>query len=448
MSAAQEKTIVIDLDGKTARISGKDDLYQGDSNANEISIEFVRKDEKAILSGYTVSGEFERSDETKVPCEGSVNENVAKITLNEHCYVRRGPYRLTVRLSKSAEKINRTILEIMGEVQPRGSGPTVDINETLVNVDKVLELYNEMNTAKNETVNAKDAANAAASKANAAAGRAPYIGANGHWYIWNEQMGEYVDSTNPSMPNPTFEVRTGEPGTQVQIAQSGTAENPIIILTIPRGDTGAVDGIDYYEGSPSALGTASPGTANGVARGNHVHPMPTAEDVGALPKDGTAEDASKLGGILADDYAQKAYANSNVYHLRGKLLNSGSDSVTAYGMATALLMPGGVARIDFVAKVETAGNVDGNYAWGLNRDYFTALTGKTITPQAGGVLQYFNTNGNVWAERQGYGGTFNNSGQFWCPARVYDTNGAIGGWGSNAFPAGTIFAGTCYGLYN
>ena len=109
----------------------------------------------------------------------------------------------------------------------------------------------------------------------------------------------------------TLQVATGAPGTQVQVQQSGTPEAPHVKLTIPRGDTGAVEGIDYFAGEPSALGTASPGTANGVARGDHVHPMPTADDVGALPVEGTAADASKLGGVDASSYVQKSQIVNN-----------------------------------------------------------------------------------------------------------------------------------------
>lgn len=38
-----------------------------------------------------------------------------------------------------------------------------------------------------------------------------------------------------------------------------------------------------YTGEPSALGTASAGSSTRYSRGDHVHPMPSASDVGALP---------------------------------------------------------------------------------------------------------------------------------------------------------------------
>lgn len=38
-----------------------------------------------------------------------------------------------------------------------------------------------------------------------------------------------------------------------------------------------------YTSNPSALGTASPGSSAKYSRGDHVHPMPSASDVGAVP---------------------------------------------------------------------------------------------------------------------------------------------------------------------
>lgn len=37
-----------------------------------------------------------------------------------------------------------------------------------------------------------------------------------------------------------------------------------------------------YTSNPAALGTASPGSSNNYSRGDHVHPMPTAANVGAI----------------------------------------------------------------------------------------------------------------------------------------------------------------------
>lgn len=56
---------------------------------------------------------------------------------------------------------------------------------------------------------------------------------------------------------------------------------PIKTIKGEKGDTGAIDGLDFYDQDPKGLGTASPGTSSLAARGDHIHPMPSASDVGA-----------------------------------------------------------------------------------------------------------------------------------------------------------------------
>lgn len=68
---------------------------------------------------------------------------------------------------------------------------------------------------------------------------------------------------------------------------------PIKTIQGPQGPTGAVDGLDFYEGAPSALGKASPGVSDFAARGDHVHPLPSPADIGAATVQ-KAEDAYAL----------------------------------------------------------------------------------------------------------------------------------------------------------
>lgn len=134
------------------------------------------------------------------------------------------------------------------------------------------------------------------------------------------------------------------------------------------------------------------------------------------------------------------------YQINGKLINSANDSIVGYGSACVLLLQNGIARIDFSAKIETAGTNMNNFTWGLNRDYFIAATGKTITPIYGGVLEYLKSSG-INAERRGMGGIFIVGDQFWVPARVYDAAGNAGSWASGNIDVDTCLFGTCYGTY-
>lgn len=46
--------------------------------------------------------------------------------------------------------------------------------------------------------------------------------------------------------------------------------------------SGGGSSISPYTSNPAALGTASPGSSDDYARGDHVHPKPTAADIGAI----------------------------------------------------------------------------------------------------------------------------------------------------------------------
>lgn len=137
-----------------------------------------------------------------------------------------------------------------------------------------------------------------------------------------------------------------------------------------------------------------------------------------------------------------------IFNRSDVLLNVMGGTLRGFGSAT-VYMQNGIARIDFNIKVSVNETVSNVGTWGINRDYFTALTGKTITPLEGGVVTYYN-NEQIYASRVDFGGTFLVTGQFWKPARVYDDNGTkkVGGWNSNVFASGDRFIGTCFGTYS
>ena len=85
-------------------------------------------------------------------------------------------------------------------------------------------------------------------------------------------------------PQITVQVKTGEPGTAASVKQTGTAEAPVIELTIPRGDTGSIGSL----------------TINGKAPDEAGKVMLTASDVGALSgTDATLTQAGKAADAKA-----------------------------------------------------------------------------------------------------------------------------------------------------
>ena len=81
----------------------------------------------------------------------------------------------------------------------------------------------------------------------------PIPGDEGYWLTWDLSTGAYVTSDLPlpdvsvGPPGPpgaaatvtVGSTTTGEPGTQAQVTNSGTAQNAVLDFTIPRGDRAA-----------------------------------------------------------------------------------------------------------------------------------------------------------------------------------------------------------------
>lgn len=330
----------------------------GDSQAHRLELE-IRQDGAALnLDGSTVTGYFTnfREDAT-VEVTGSVENGKAVVTLSKPCYTLHGQFVLIIQI-KSGE-VETSVFLGEGFMRRSKAEKIVYDDYIVYDVNTLLAQINAMKTAtanaNTATGNANTAAEDAQTKANRAQAMATLAGdaatmaanaankingmtvsaekADGAGAVISEVNGvKHIAFSLPkgdtgATPQITFEVETGAPGTNVQITQGGTAENPLIHLTIPRGDTGAIDGVDYYAGAPAALGVASPGNANGLARGDHVHPMPTAEqvgarpdtwtptasDVGALAQDARAADSAKLGGFTLSDIILKLFPEGTIY---------------------------------------------------------------------------------------------------------------------------------------
>lgn len=67
----------------------------------------------------------------------------------------------------------------------------------------------------------------------------PYIGENGHWYIWDTDTGAYVDSgIDASITVEIADITMLEPNATPYVTNTGTDTDPIFHLFIPRGQPG------------------------------------------------------------------------------------------------------------------------------------------------------------------------------------------------------------------
>lgn len=287
----------------------------------------------------------------------SIEEGNAIVVLSDGCYMLPGRFCLTINVD------DVTVFAGEGTLSETQTDTIYDPDDIVPSLEDVLA-----------QVDAARQAAAAANEAAANASKTPYIGEGGVWYFWDAERGRYVDSENKSIPELTFQAVTGAPGTNVQLVQTGTPDAPLITLTIPRGDTGAVDGIDYFAGNPSALGAASPGTVNGVSRGDHVHPLPSVGDLGAV---------SYNAQTLTDEQKQQARENIGAGEPYSYTLPTATASTLGgVKLGGAFAAPGGVLTID--------GEVAEMVTFIENATYSTGATIPTLVPFDANALYFGN----------------------------------------------------------
>lgn len=291
---------------------------KGDNAAHKFALTVLRGGVQDDLTGCEVVCKFYRmAESTVVNMDGTVEDGKAVAVLDKACYDYTGRFTLTISIKQG--EASTTIFYGDGYMQGRSADTAItgeyivyDIDTLLAKLDEIDAATSAANTAAGNANTAAGAANTAAGAANAAAGAANAAatrldgmtataeglaaGSNPTVSVTTGEDGAkrlafgIPKGDTGATPQLTVNVATGAPGTQAIVAQSGTAENPVIDLTIPRGDTGDIGTLTINGKSPDAAGAV---TLN-------------ADDVNALPKTGTAADASKLGGKPASDYVQQS----------------------------------------------------------------------------------------------------------------------------------------------
>ena len=327
----------------TLRVTPMNTLFaKGDSAAHRFELTILRAGVQDELTGCTVMYKFYRMADSMVVSEpGSVEDGKAVAVLDAACYDYIGRFALTIAIKKGDEETTvfygdgymhgqnadtsisgeyiiydiNTLLEKISEIDAAtqaANTATSNANTATTNANtasgKANTAANAANTAATNANTAKDAANAAAGKINNMTVSATPVATgmataelstvDGHYHL---ALGLPKGDTGAT-PQISVQVQTGAAGSEASVSVSGTAENPVIHLTIPRGDVGNI----------SAL------TINGKAPDGSGAVMLTAEDVGALAAGGTAADSSKLGGVAASDYALKTDTAPDSSKLGGK----------------------------------------------------------------------------------------------------------------------------------
>lgn len=345
MSAAMKLAYKRDVNDPLVTFCPDTLLMRGDKGANIIELTVMDGSSPADLSGHTAVVMFQRpGDSDKIRCPGSISGNVISVTLLGDCYAYSGQYYASLVLDASG--FTRTMLRLAGHVENSGDGPVVDPTGTIPGYDDIARIYAELEASLEESETATNSANAAAQNANTAAGSA-----NASAGAANTAAGKANDATsrantaaasiegmtveasdvaynqpatatvtdveghkhiafglrqgNPGeVPNITFTVQTGEPGTDVVLEQSGTPDAPIVDLTIPRGDTG--------DGDVNSVDAVSPNTNGDVilsAVRYAAQTLQTAQQLQALTN---ISGVGYVSQTLTDEQQQQARANIGI----------------------------------------------------------------------------------------------------------------------------------------
>ena len=293
----------VDVDAEIQMTPLKSLYASGDKDAHIFELSFYRGAQEMDLSGASAHGYFIRADGYTVPIVGAISGNVVSLTLSEGCYYVVGNFNLIIKVSIGESR--KSVFWGNGYVVRSMTDAIVDEENVIPSLDELLaqiaaaesaakaastaatDANNATKAAQTATTNANaatkaantaatnannatkaaqtatDNANAATKAANTAAGKIDNMtvqasgleaGAaptadlslvDGHYNLsFAIPKGDKGNTgATGATPKITAKVVTGEAGTQASVTQSGTAENPVITLTIPRGDTGSIDNL-------------------------------------------------------------------------------------------------------------------------------------------------------------------------------------------------------------
>ena len=293
----------VDVDAEIQMTPLKSLYASNDKDAHTFELSLYRGAQEMDLSGASAQGYFIRADGYTVPITGAISGNVVTLTLSESCYYVVGNFNLIIKVSigesrKSVFWGNGYVVRSMTDAIVDEENVIPSLDELLAQIASAEAAAKAANTAATNANNATKAAQTATTNANAAtkaantaatnannatkAAQTATTNANAATKAANTAAGKIDNMTvqasgleagaaptadlslvdghynlsfaipkgdkgntgaTGATPDIMVKVVTGEAGTQASVAQSGTAENPVITLTIPRGDTGSIDNL-------------------------------------------------------------------------------------------------------------------------------------------------------------------------------------------------------------
>ena len=136
MANYREDILDIELEnGNMHRNFMRHTIGSGDAMANKFGVRVFRNGNPEQLSG-ACKGYFIRADGATIPINGSINGNVAFVTLTDTCYEVEGVFALAIKVVNGGEKVTLRIVD--GMVSRTSTDITADPGELIINVEELI----------------------------------------------------------------------------------------------------------------------------------------------------------------------------------------------------------------------------------------------------------------------------------------------------------------------
>lgn len=126
-------------------------LATGDECANRFGAAIVRDGEDVDVTGYAVSGTFIRPDGVTIPIDGAKDGNTVFVDLPAPCYKEDGKFTLYIKIIKEGEMV--TVRMVDGYIRRTDTGNYVSEEETIISLDQMKGLANEVAVINTEAKN-------------------------------------------------------------------------------------------------------------------------------------------------------------------------------------------------------------------------------------------------------------------------------------------------------
>lgn len=293
----------VDLDKPYQPTLWKTIASVGNKKAHGFEIRVVKSGVPVDLSGSTVELSAKRQDGATRYLQGEISDdNAAVAELDATCYEVEGQLKCTMTISRDDTVFSAACIYLL--IDKADGDALVDPSHTIPSVSELLEQIEATRTSAKDAQDAAEAATTAAGVATNSAGKADKAAENANREAESAQVAaktanaaaERLDGmtatseglsagSEPTVtvttgedgakqltfgipkgdtgatPQISVQVQTGEAGSEAQVSVSGTAENPVIHLTIPRGDVGNIGNLTINGKSPDGSGVVTLGIA-------------------------------------------------------------------------------------------------------------------------------------------------------------------------------------------